>query len=47
MKFFLFINVKMPKVVGILTFMSKKNSILGLSQPEEAEFLDSFILKSI
>ena len=31
MKFFLLINVKMPTTVGILTFMSKKNSILGLS----------------
>ena len=29
MKFFLLINVKMPTIVGILTFMSKKNSILG------------------
>ena len=29
MKFFLLINVKMPTVVGILTFMSEKNSILG------------------
>ena len=33
MKFFPLINVKMPTVVGILTFMSKKNSILGLSEP--------------
>ena len=24
--FFLLINVKMPKIVGILTFMSRKNS---------------------
>ena len=30
MKFFLLINVKMPTIVGILTFMSRKNSILGL-----------------
>ena len=29
MKFFLLINVKMPTNVGILTFMSRKNSILG------------------
>ena len=35
MKFFLLINVKMPTIVGILTFMSKKNSILGLFEPEE------------
>ena len=32
MKFFLLINVKMPTVVGILIFMSGKNSILGLSE---------------
>ena len=31
MKFFLLINVKMPTNVGILTFMSRKNSILGVS----------------
>ena len=40
MKFFLLINVKMSTIVGILTFMSRKNSILGLSEPENAEFLD-------
>ena len=28
------INVKMPTVVGILTFMSGKNSILGSSEPK-------------
>ena len=33
MKFFQLINVKMPTIVGILTFMSGKNSILGLSEP--------------
>ena len=33
MNFFLFINVKMPTVVGILTIMRRKNSILGLSDP--------------
>ena len=27
------INVKMPTIVGILTFMSGKNSILGLPEP--------------
>ena len=42
--FFLLINVKMPTLVGILTFMSRKNSILGLSEPKRAEFLDIFIL---
>ena len=26
------INVKMPKIVGILTFMSRKNNILGSSE---------------
>ena len=36
MKFFLLINVKMPTVVGILTFMSRKNSILGLPESEES-----------
>ena len=35
MKFFLLINVKMPTTVGILTFMSRNNSILGLSEPEK------------
>ena len=35
MKFFLLINVKMPTTVGILTSMSRKNSILGLSGPEK------------
>ena len=47
MKFFLLINVKMPLFVGILTFMSRKNSILGLSESEKDEYLDIFILISI
>ena len=47
MNFFLHINVKMTTVVGILTFMSRKNSILGLSEPDKAEFPDMFILMSI
>ena len=34
MKIFQLINVKMPTFVGILTFMSGKNSILGLSEPK-------------
>ena len=43
MKFFMLINVKMPTVVGILTFMSRKNSILGLFEPEKkAEFVGFF-----
>ena len=29
------INVKMPRIVGILTVTSRKNSILGLSEPEK------------
>ena len=35
MKFFVLINVKMPTIVGILTLMSRKNSILGLSESEK------------
>ena len=34
MKIFLLINVKMPTIIGILTFISRKNSILSLSEPE-------------
>ena len=56
--FFLLINVKMPTVVGILTLMlinvkiflllmSRKNSILELSEPEISDFLIFFILMSI
>ena len=33
MKFFLLINLKMPTIVGIFTFVSRKNSILGLFEP--------------
>ena len=47
MKFFLLMNVKMPTNVGSLTFMSRKNSILGLSEPENSCILDIFILMSI
>ena len=47
MKFFLPINVKTPAIVGILTLMSGKNNILGLSEPEKAEVLNIFILMSI
>ena len=48
MNFFLALNVKMPTIVGIVTFMSKKNSILGLYDPKNAEFHDFFfILMSI
>ena len=34
-KFFLFINVKMSTIVGILTIMNRKNSILDLSEPKK------------
>ena len=37
--FFLLINVKMPTIVGILTFMSGKNSIIGLSEHKKLSFL--------
>ena len=48
MKLFLLMNVKMPKIVGISTFMSGKNSILGLSiNPKKAKFHDVFILVRI
>ena len=36
MKIFLLVNVKMPTVVGILTFTSRKNSIPGLSESENS-----------
>ena len=42
MTFFLLINVKMQTIVGILTIMNGENSILGLSEPKDAEFLDIF-----
>ena len=44
MKFFLCINLEMPTIFSILTFMSMKNSILDLSDPEKNEFLDIFII---
>ena len=46
-QFFLLINVKMPTIIDILTFMSEKNSILGLSEPKKAEVIYIFILMSI
>ena len=36
MKLFMLINVKMPTTVGILTFMSRKNRILGVSEPAKS-----------
>ena len=48
MKFLLLINVKMPAGVDILTFISEKDSILGLSETKKMlNFLIFFILKSI
>ena len=55
MKFFLLINVEKPTIVGILTFMSRKNSSLGISESEKkkqkqkknTEILDIFIPVSI
>ena len=48
MDFFLRINIKMPTTVGMLIFMSTKNSILGLSESKNAEFMGFFfILTSI
>ena len=45
MKFFQPINVKMPTIVGILTFRSRKNSIIGSSESEiVAKFPDIFII---
>ena len=45
--FFLLVNVKMPTLVGILTFMSRKNSIISLSGHKNLNFLIIFILMSI
>ena len=36
MKFFLLINEKIATIVGILTFKSRKKSILGLSESEKS-----------
>ena len=47
MDFFLLINVKMPTIVGILTFTRGKNSILGLSEHEKTEFLDFYAYKHL
>ena len=35
MLFLLLINVEMPTIVRISTFVSRKNSILGLCEPEK------------
>ena len=39
MKIFLLINAKMPTIVGILAFISRKNSILGLLESKKLLFL--------
>ena len=36
MLFFLLINVKMPSIVGILTFMSRKNFLLSSIEHEKS-----------
>ena len=36
MKFFLLINIKMPTIVGIITFMSRKNSNQYISKSENS-----------
>ena len=46
MKLFLLINVKMPTTVGILTFMNRKNSVIGSSESKRTEFLDFSIFYS-
>ena len=47
MKLFLLINVKLPILIGILTFLLREYSILGLSEPKNAAFPDISILMSI
>ena len=42
-KKFMLINVKMPTIVGILTLMSRKKSILGLSEPEKKMNFTTFL----
>ena len=41
-KFFLLMNVKMPTIVGILTFMSRNIALNAYLSPKNAEFLDIF-----
>ena len=36
-KLFLLVNVKMPTIVGILTFVSGKNSFLCLSEQKKSQ----------
>ena len=44
-RFFLLINVKMPSIVGIFTFMRRKNGIIGLHEPEKAGFFILYLLE--
>ena len=44
--FFLLIDVKMPTIVGILTFMNRKNSILGLFEPKKPNFFIFLYLRA-
>ena len=46
-KFFLLINVKMPTIVAILTFMSRKIAFSAYLSLKKGEFLDIFILMSV
>ena len=46
MIFFLLTNVQMPTIVGILTFISRKNNIIGLSEPKKGEILISILISS-
>ena len=41
------INFKMPTIVGILTFMSRKNSIKGISEPVKSRISSYFIPMNI
>ena len=47
MEIFLLINVKMPTIVDILTFMSRKIAFSAYFSLKNAEFLNSFTLMSI
>ena len=47
MKLLLLIKIKIPTIVGILTFMSGKNSSKVLYELENVDFLDTFIFISI
>ena len=47
MNFFLLKNVKVPIIVGILTFISRKNSILGLPELKKMLFLYFYIYEHL